>query len=68
MDDNWAEYQKMVLGDLKRLSRDLDRIEDKIVSIHIDLAQLKVRAGIWGLTGGLFSVATMIAIEFFLKK
>ena len=58
----------MVLGDLRRLSRDLDNINEKLVAIHVDIAQLKVKAGVWGLIGGLISVATIITVELVLKK
>lgn len=66
--DDWRDYQRMVLWDLKRLSEEVTRLNDKIDHMQIDLASLKVKASIWGVAGGLFSISLMLVVEFFIKR
>ena len=44
-----------------QLSKRLDRIEDLQLKTREDIAALKVKAGIWGLLGGLLPVVLALA-------
>lgn len=59
--ENWGEYRRLILSELERIGRDLEVLNDKldkfrqdeISKIKIDVAMLKVKAGVWGMLGGL---------------
>jgi len=49
-DDEGKEYY--VLSELKRLNDCYNRLDEKLDRVCIDIAGLKVKAGMWGLVGG----------------
>ncbi len=51
-DDGWREYQKLVLSELRSHSDRLEKISSQIYSHGEELAQLRVKAGIWGALAG----------------
>jgi hypothetical protein len=61
--EGWGEYRKLILAEIERLSaavndvnRKLDAFRaDDISGLKVDLAMLKVKAGVWGALGGLLS-------------
>lgn len=56
-DNGWNEYSKLVLQEIKDLGDENDRQWDKIEKNTIEIATLKVKAGIWGIIGGIIPVA-----------
>ena len=48
--------------------RELREINEKLTRVRIEIAELKVKSGVWGLAGGMISIAIMIAVELILKK
>jgi len=77
MENGWNEYSKLVLHELERLNqcRDKDRkdmaefkdcVKRSFEKIRIDLAILKVKAGIWGMAGAAIPIVLWIVIELFL--
>lgn len=65
--DGWQEWSKYVLAELKELSRLYDCLDKKVGNMRVDIATLKVKAGIWGLIGGMIPVA-LIVVLWLLKK
>lgn len=73
--NGWSTWSKHVLRELERQSevdeevrRELRAFKEQVIA---DLAVLKVKAGLWGLIGGMLpAIATLIIIilEFFIKK
>ena len=51
-DDGWREYQKLVLSELRAHSERLEKISEQICGHGEELAQLRVKAGIWGALAG----------------
>lgn len=59
--DSWVQYRKLILSELERISTDLTKLaekldnfkQDEISQIKVDIAMLKVKAGAWGVAGGL---------------
>lgn len=66
--NGWTEYQRLVLSELERHSQALHQIEMNLKKIDVDLATLKVKAGLWGLMGGLIPVAIAVFIELLFKR
>jgi len=52
VDGSWNEWQNHVLAELKRLSDNIDKLNDAYIShreqCSIEIAKLKIKAGIWG--------------------
>lgn len=50
--NGWDEWSKYVLKELERLNTCMVQIDGNIKKLSIDIAMLKVKAGIWGVIGG----------------
>ena len=62
-DNGWSKYEKMVIDKLDDHDGKFNGIEDKLTQIQVDIATLKVKAGVWGGIGGL--IPAVIAIVMF---
>ena len=51
--NSWKEWSKHVILELKRLNERYEALDSKVTTIMTEIAALKVKAGIWGLMGGL---------------
>ena len=64
------DFRERILGELKRLGEEIqevggkiDNLKDKeISSMKVEIGMLRVKAGVWGLLGGLIPVAIAILI------
>lgn len=56
MSDSWASWGKHVLAELESLDGRLDKMDERLRGIEVQLAMLKVRAGVWGLAAGAIPV------------
>jgi len=65
--DNCNNWSKHVLTELERLKECVLSIQEEVIQTRIELAKLKVRAGIWGAVGAMIPVVigTAIAIAVF---
>lgn len=64
---SWKELSMYVLEELKRLNENCKTFEAENKKIIVDLAMLKVKAGVWGLAGGLIPVLVGVAIMYLRK-
>lgn len=55
-------YDRLVLFRLDSLAGDLLRVEDKVEALLIDVAMLKVKAGLWGAVAGMIPAAVAIVV------
>ena len=62
-DNGWSKYEKMVIDKLDDHDDKFNGIESKLTQIQVDIATLKVKAGVWGGIGGL--IPAVIAIVMF---
>ena len=62
-DNGWSKYEKMVIEKLDDHDDKFNGIEDKLTQIQVDIATLKVKAGVWGGIGGM--IPAVIAIVMF---
>ena len=51
-ENGWSEYSKLVLSELEKHGEKLERMSDQLIRHGEELAQLKVKAGIWGAVSG----------------
>ena len=62
--DGWHEWSKYVLKAIEEgKDRDVGMLE-LLTQARMDIAQLKIKAGIWGLIGGAIPVAVGLAVWF----
>jgi hypothetical protein len=55
-------YSKLVLFRLDALATDVQRVEDKVETLLIDVAMLKVKAGVWGAVAGMVPAAVAVTL------
>ena len=60
--NGWSKYKKMVIDKLDDHDDKFNGIEDKLTQIQVDIATLKVKAGVWGGIGGLIPVVIAIVM------
>jgi hypothetical protein len=73
-DNGWDSYQKLVLGKLSDHSAVLESLDNKIQSIRtedipslqIEIAMLKIKAGVWGAVAGVIP-GTLAVVYIWLK-
>ena len=58
--NGWGQYQKLVMDKLGEHDEKFGSIESKLTQIQVDIATLKVKAGVWGGIGGLIPVVIAI--------
>lgn len=61
--NGWSAYEKLVMSKLETLEDRVDAIDDKLTLVRIDVAGLKIRAGIWGAGAGMIpALVTSLAV------
>ena len=60
--NGWDQYQKLVIDKLGEHDEKFTSIEDKLMRIQVDIATLKVKAGVWGGVAGLIPVVVAIVM------
>ena len=55
-ENGWSQYEKMVIEKLDNHDSKFGVIDSKLTQIQIDIATLKVKAGVWGGIAGLVPV------------
>ena len=54
--NGWSKYEKLVIDKLDDHDDKFSTIENKLTQIQVDIATLKVKAGVWGGIAGLVPV------------
>jgi len=62
--NGWDEWRNHVLSELKRQNELIEKIYSKIEGLGEDMSALKVKAGVWGLAGGLIPVLIALGVWF----
>ena len=60
--NGWSQYQKLVMDKLGEHDDKFNSLEDKLMRIQVDIATLKVKAGVWGGVAGLIPVVVAIVM------
>lgn len=60
--NDWRKWSKHVLLAIERFDKSINNMSDKIENLHIDVSALKIKAGVWGLVGGLIPALIMVLI------
>ena len=59
---DWIEWKQHVLEELKRLSKSSESMGSCLGKIKVDVAKLKIRAGLWGALAGSLPVIAVFVI------
>jgi len=62
--NGWTEWSKHVLKELERLDHCTTALNTECAKVRVEIAILKVKAGIWGVVGGAIPVVVGLAIIF----
>ena len=62
--NGWNQYQKLVMDKLDEHDEKFTNIETKLTQIQVDIATLKVKAGVWGGVAGLVPVVLGLVLFF----
>jgi len=60
--DGWSEWGNHVLVELVRLSGAYEGLRGEVVRIHVEVATLKVKSGIWGAIGALIPITITLGV------
>ena len=66
-DNSWSKYEKMVIDKLDDHDAKFGLIENKLTQIQVDIATLKVKAGVWGGIAGLVPVVLGLVLFYVTK-
>ena len=50
--NSWDQYQRLVLNELTKHGDKLEKLSEQMIKHGEELAQLRVKAGIWGAVSG----------------
>jgi hypothetical protein len=65
--NGWDQYQKLVMEKLEKHDDKFGSIDNKLTAIQVDIATLKVKAGVWGGIAGLVPVVLGLVLFFVTK-
>ena len=65
-DNGWPEWKKLVLANQKEMKKRQEKTATELTGLRIDFetfaAGMKVRAGVWGLLGGLLPAIGVLLV------
>lgn len=65
-ENGWNEWSKHVLAELERLNNCYEELNKSVNKVHVEIAMLQVKSGIWGAIGG--CIPLMVAFVYWLLK
>jgi len=66
--NGWAKYHIFVTEGLERVEAKVDKIDGRVIELKIDLAQLKIKAGIWGALAGSVPASIVGLLVWFITR
>ena len=66
--DGWQQWSKHVLIELKRLNHDLEKMNTTLGEVKLEIAMLKVKAGMWGAFAGMIPAIIAIGVQILTQK
>ena len=65
--NGWSIYEKLVMDKLDEHDARFGNVDEMLTQVRVDIATLKVKAGVWGGIGGLIPVVIAL-VMFFASK
>lgn len=63
MNDDWDNWRAHVLSELKRANDNFAVVAASVTNLHIEIAKLQVKSGVWGIIGGMIPVIIVIFLD-----
>lgn len=63
--NSWSEWRKHVLLEIERINKNLEKMNEKHVSLCLEVAKLRAYSAVWGAIGGgaiTLTVALIVSI------
>lgn len=68
MADDWGQWNRYVLENIKEIKEDVKALNDKVDALLINFAvfekEMKIKSGIWGATGSVATIIVILAVIF----
>lgn len=61
--DGWSAYEKLVLDKLDSVQHDIRELQEGLILVRIDVAKLKVKAGVWGAAAGMVPAILTVGVS-----
>lgn len=61
---SWTEYRRLVIMELERVNKSLDRINGELSGMKTDIALLQLKASAWGAISGAVVAIGIILMRF----
>ena len=62
---DYTPFENLILAKVEALDKRVEGIDEKLTLVRIDVAQLKIKAGIWGAAAGMIpALVTGLAVLF----
>jgi len=63
-EDGWNVWANHVLSEQRRQSDALEKLYNTLVTMQVEIGQLKVKSGLWGACAGVLTVAVVLTIDY----
>lgn len=63
-DRSWSAYERLVIDKLATLDNRMQALENQQILTRIDVAKLKVKAGLWGAAAGFIPAALAMVVAY----
>jgi hypothetical protein len=60
---SWEQDQRLVLSEMKRNAETMEMIRVDMGNLKVEVAVLKIKSGLWGLTAGAIPVIIALGIK-----
>lgn len=64
-EQQYTPFETLIIAKVDSIDQKVDHMDEKLTLVRIDVAQLKVKAGIWGAAAGMVpALVTALAVFF----
>jgi hypothetical protein len=64
-EQHYTPFETLIIAKVDSIDQKVDHMDEKLTLVRIDVAQLKVKAGIWGAAAGMVpALVTALAVFF----
>lgn len=67
LENGFSEYKQLILSELKTLREENKETRKSVDALKVDMAMMKVKAGIWGFAGSALPVVAYLLFEMMKK-
>ena len=61
--NGWGQYSRLVMAKLDEHQKLLESMNAELTKIHVEIAMLKVKSGLWGALAGAIPVVILLILK-----